>query len=116
MLENARKRIVNKTDNVIMLLYKSTAYLHFEYCMQFYFTPRQKRYSRNRNVKKKAVWMIKVMEQLLYKEQLNYVGLSILKTDDSNTCLRSINMSDREKLNRETLFIVSLNTDCRVIK
>lgn len=60
--------------------------------------------------------MIKVMEQFLYKEQLNYVGLSSLKTDDSNICLRSINMSDREKLNRERLFIVSLNTDCRVIK
>lgn len=60
--------------------------------------------------------MIKVMEQFLCKEQLNYVGLSILKTDDPNICLRSINMSDKEKLNRERLFIVSLNTDCRVIK
>lgn len=47
------------------------------------------------------------MEQFLYKEQVNYVGLSILKTDDSNICLRSINMSDTEKLNRERRFIVS---------
>lgn len=54
--------------------------------------------------------MIQVMEWFLYKEQLNYVGLSILKTDDSNICLRSINMTNREKLNRERLFIVSLNT------
>lgn len=60
--------------------------------------------------------MIKVMEQFLCKEQLNYVGLSILKTDDSNICLRSINISDKEKLNRERLFIISLNTDWRIIK
>lgn len=38
--------------------------------------------------------MIKVIEEFLYKEQLNYVGLSITKTDNSNICLRSTNMSD----------------------
>lgn len=60
--------------------------------------------------------MIKVMEQFLPKEQLNNVGLSFLKTDESNIWLRSINMSDKEKLNRERLFIVSSNTDSRSIK
>lgn len=39
--------------------------------------------------------MIKVIEEFLYKDQLNYVELSITKTDDSNICLRSVNMSDR---------------------
>lgn len=61
----------------------------------------------------KVACMIKVMEQFLPKEQLNNVGLSFLKTDESNIWLRSINMSDKEKLNRERLFIVSSNADSR---
>lgn len=66
--------------------------------------------------REKVAWMIKVVEQFLPKEQLNNVGLSFLKTDESNIWLRSINMSDKEKLNRERLFIVSSNTDSRSIK
>lgn len=59
--------------------------------------------------------MIKVIEEFLYKEQLNYVGLSITKTDNSNICLRSTNMSDWSWMEKR-LVILSLNTDCRVIK
>lgn len=53
------------------------------------------------------------MEQFLYGKHLNYVGHSILKTDDSNICLRSINMNDTEKLNRERLFSHCLS-QCRL--
>lgn len=56
---------------------------------------------------------IKVTEKFLYKEQLNYVGLSVVGADESNIWSRSINMSNEGKLNRGRLFIVSLHTDSR---
>lgn len=54
--------------------------------------------------------MIKATEEFLYKEQLNYVGLSIMKTDDSNICLRSINMSDRSWMEKDWSLSLSIQT------
>lgn len=56
--------------------------------------------------------MIKVMEKFLYEEQLNNVD-SVLGADESNLWSRSINMSNKEKLNMGRLFIVTLHTDPR---
>lgn len=52
--------------------------------------------------------MIKVTEEFLYKEHLNYVGLSITKPDDYKY--------EWQRLDGKRLVIVSLNTDCKIIK
>lgn len=70
MLGTIRKRIDNKTENILMPLHKSMVRTHLEYCMQFW-SPRLKKDTLElEKVQRRTTKVIRNMDQLRYKERL----------------------------------------------
>ncbi|CAM5134922.1 unnamed protein product [Natator depressus] len=115
MLGIIKKGIDNKTENIILPLYKSMVRPHLEYCVQMWLPHLKKDILELEKVQKRATKMIRGIEQLPYEERLIKLGrLSLEKRRLREDMIDVYKiMSGIEKLKKEVLFTPSHNTRTR---
>uniref|UniRef100_A0A452HI16 Reverse transcriptase domain-containing protein n=1 Tax=Gopherus agassizii TaxID=38772 RepID=A0A452HI16_9SAUR len=79
MLGIIKKGIENKTENILLPLYKSMVCPHLEYCVQMWSPHLKKDILALEKVQKRATKMIRGLERVPYEERLKRLGLFSLE-------------------------------------
>ncbi|CAM5152026.1 unnamed protein product [Natator depressus] len=79
MLGIIKKGIDNKTENIILPLYKSMVHPHLDYCVQMWLPHLKKDTLELEKVQKRATKIIRGMEWVRYEERLIRLGLFSLE-------------------------------------
>ncbi|CAM5165838.1 unnamed protein product [Natator depressus] len=116
MLEIIKKGIENRTENIMLPLYKSMVRPHLEYSVQIWSPHLKKDILELEKVQKRATKMIRGMERLPYEERLIRLGLFSLEKrwlrGDMIVVYKI--MTGVEKVDKKELFTTSHNTRTRV--
>uniref|UniRef100_A0A8C4XYG1 Reverse transcriptase domain-containing protein n=1 Tax=Gopherus evgoodei TaxID=1825980 RepID=A0A8C4XYG1_9SAUR len=115
MLGIIKKGIENKTENILLPLYKSMVHPHLEYCVQMLPPHLKKDILALEKVQKRATKMIRGLERVPYEERLKRLGLfSLEKRRLRGDMIEAYKMmTDVEKVDKEKLFTYSHNTRTR---
>ncbi|CAM5105037.1 unnamed protein product [Natator depressus] len=115
MLGIIKKGIENKTENILLPLYKSMVRPHLEYCVQMWSPRLQKDTLALEKVQKRATKMIRGLERVPSEERLKRLGLFSLEKRRLRGDMVEVYkiMSGVEKVNKEKLFTCSHNIRTR---
>uniref|UniRef100_A0A8C3SIE1 Uncharacterized protein n=1 Tax=Chelydra serpentina TaxID=8475 RepID=A0A8C3SIE1_CHESE len=115
MLGIIRKGIDNKTENILLPLYKSMVRPHLEYCVQMWSPHCKKDLLELEKVQKRATKMMRGVERLPYEERFIRLGLFSLEKRRLRGDMTEVYkiMTGAEKVNQEVLFTPSPNTRTR---
>ncbi|CAM4587787.1 unnamed protein product [Lepidochelys kempii] len=110
-----KKGVKNKTENILLPLYKSMVRPHLEYCIQMWSPHLKKDILALEKVQKRATKMIRVLERVPYEDRLKRLGLfSLEKRRLRGDTIEGYKiMSGVEKVNNEKLFTCSHNIRTR---
>uniref|UniRef100_K7GG65 Reverse transcriptase domain-containing protein n=1 Tax=Pelodiscus sinensis TaxID=13735 RepID=K7GG65_PELSI len=110
MLGNIKKGIENKTQNILLSLYKTMVRPHPEYCVQLWSPHLKKDILALESVQKRATKMIRGLERVPYKKRLKRLGLFSLEKRRLRGDMIEVYkiMNGVERADKEKLFISSL--------
>uniref|UniRef100_K7F1Z4 Reverse transcriptase domain-containing protein n=1 Tax=Pelodiscus sinensis TaxID=13735 RepID=K7F1Z4_PELSI len=115
MLGIIRKGIENKTQNILLPLYKTMVHPHLEYCVQMWSPHLKKDLLALERVQKRATKVIRGLERVPYEERLKRLGLFSLEKRRLRGDMLEVYkiMSGVERADKEKLFISSHNRRTR---
>ncbi|CAM5108054.1 unnamed protein product, partial [Natator depressus] len=115
MLGIIKKGIENKTETILLPLYRSMVCSHLEYCIQMWSPRLKKDILALEKVPKRATKMIRGLERVPYEERLKMLGLFSLEKRRLRGDMIEVYkiMSGVEKVNTEKLFTYSHNLRTR---